>query len=133
MPITVQELGPAALEIGVRGRLERSDYARAVPVMEEMIDRHDEIGVLVHVGELRGWSPAALWEDVKFDVKHYRDLSRVALVGARDSRRWMAKLAKPFTAGEVRWFGEREVDAARAWVRASGPVEPAEATTTAAR
>jgi hypothetical protein len=133
MSISVQELGPAGLEIRIEGRLEKADYARVVPILETLIDRHDEVGLLAHVGGLRGWTPAALWEDVKFDVKHYRDVSRVALVGADDSKRWMAKVAKPFTGADVRWFAEGEVDAARAWVRETEPMGKAREAAPASR
>jgi hypothetical protein len=60
-----------------------------------------------------------LWEDLKFDVKHYRDVSRLALVSEDSSKQWMATLSKPFTGAEVRFFGSDQVNAAREWVQAT--------------
>ena len=66
---------------------------------------------------MEGWTPAALWEDLKFDVKHYRDVSRFALVGEDWTKNWLATVSEPFTAAEIRYFIERDIEGARDWVR----------------
>lgn len=76
--------------------------------------------MLVQLTEPQGWTPKALWEDLKFDVKHYSDVDRLAVVGDDASESWMANIAKPFTAADVRFFPKQELDRARGWVLQSG-------------
>ena len=32
---------------------------------------------------LHGWDAGALWEDIKFDIKHFADIERLAMVGEK--------------------------------------------------
>jgi transposase len=63
--------------------------------LEKTIDEHGEVNLLLNISHFHGWSPAALWEDLKFDLKHYRHMSRLALVAEDSDKQWMATLAKP--------------------------------------
>ncbi len=119
MSTRISTLAPAVLEVTIDGRLEKQDYERFTPLAEERIERHGKISLLVHVGNMSGWSPKGLWEDLKFDAKHYDDIDRLAIVADSDDRRWMATLSKPLTKASVRFFTESEVSEARAWVQQS--------------
>ena len=90
-------------------------HQRIVQIFGSIRRRHDD-DLLVEIADLEGWTPAALWEDLKFDVRHYRDIARLALVGRDDSQKWMATLSRPFTGAEVRYFSHDELTAARDWV-----------------
>lgn len=117
MALRIDRRTESSLEVTVEGRLEAGDYDRFVPVAEELMDAHGPIALLVRIADFRGWSPGALWEDLRFDARHYRDVSRLALVGEDPSQRWMATLSKPFTRARVRFFAEGELDEARRWIR----------------
>ena len=116
MSIEPQRLGPASLEITIRGRLTSEDYDLFVPLVKQIIDAQGAISLLVKVSDFEGWSPKALWRDLAFDMKHYTDVARFALVAEQPRMKWLAVLAKPFTAAEVRFFEERDVEQARNWV-----------------
>lgn len=117
MTVTIETLGPSALALEIHGALERHDYDELVPLVKERIERHGTIDLLVVVTDFHGWSPAALWEDLRFDEQHYRDVSRLAIVGSEGSQEWMATVSRPFTAAEVAFYPESEIAAAREWVR----------------
>jgi hypothetical protein len=117
MTTKVLTLAPDAFEIVVRGRLEQKDYEHLVPLVEKRIEQHGAVSLLVHVEEMRGWSPEALWTDLKFDVKHYSHVRRLGLVADSQSKRWLATLSKPFTRAEVEIFTNNNVEEARDWVR----------------
>ena len=57
-----------------------------------------------------------MWEDIKFDVKHFKDIERLAMVGDKKWEAGMAAFCKPFTTAKVRYFDESEIDAARTWI-----------------
>jgi hypothetical protein len=118
MATQMRARGERAVELRVTERLTRRDYQRVVPELERRIRQHGRIRVLVDVVELRGADLGALWEDVRFDMRHYDDIERLAVVGEGPWHRWMARLAPPLTAGEVRYFDRARLDAARAWIAA---------------
>jgi len=121
MTMTIHELSPGALELTVHGKLRKDDYEHFVHIAESQMQAHGKIGILIRLADMQGWSPAALWEDIKFDVKHYRDVSRFAIVGEDSSKAWMATVSEPFTAAEVQFYPERELELARNWVQGLDP------------
>jgi hypothetical protein len=117
MSVAISNLGSAALELDVHGKLHGDDYRKFSTVAEQHIQEHGKISLLVRVEDLEGWTPAAFWQDLKFDSKHYGDVSRLAIVGREgDEREWMATLSRPFTSAEVEFFPAGRIKEARDWV-----------------
>lgn len=57
-----------------------------------------------------------MWEDIKFDMKHFNDIERLAMVGDQKWQHQVATLFKPFTKAESRYFDEADADKAREWL-----------------
>lgn len=104
------------LELHLTGKLTTEDYARFVPDTEEMIQRYGKIRILAFLEDFHGWDAGALWSDIKWDVRHARDIERIAVVGEARWQKWMASFCKPFTSAEIRYFEHPQSEAARAWV-----------------
>ncbi len=117
MNTKIHVLAPDVIELRIHGRLEKADYEQFVPLAERRIAQHGKISLLVHVELLRGWSLGGLWEDLKFDAKHYTHVRRIALVADRASKHWLATLSRPFTGAEIRFFTEDALEDAREWLR----------------
>lgn len=77
--ITEEHDGKVVLTIKASAKLTRDDYSRFVPQMERLIDRHGKIRVVFDMRDFHGWDLAALWEDIKFDLKHFKDIERLAM------------------------------------------------------
>jgi hypothetical protein len=75
--------------------------------------------------DFHGWTAGALWEDIKFDARHFKDIERVALVGETKWQQGMAVFCKPFTAARIRYFDHAAIDQARAWLTSQDDREPA--------
>ena len=106
------------LEVSISGKLEKEDYEGFVPEVERLIEEHDKIRILFRMQEFRGWTAGALWEDLKFDLKHFNDIERVAFVGDSKWEQGMALFCKPFTTAEVRYFDQSRLEQAREWIKA---------------
>lgn len=104
------------LEVTVSGKLSKEDYDHFVPITEKMIEE-GKIRVFFEMHDFHGWEVAALWEDIKFDVKHFRDIERLAMVGDSKWEKGMAIFCKPFTSASVRYFDESQKEEARSWIR----------------
>jgi len=113
----LEQVDGRVLEVHITGKLAKQDYAEFVPKVEELIQRHGKINMLVRMKDFHGWDAAALWEDIKFDARHFRDIERLALVGEKAWQKGMGVFCKPFTTAEVRYYELDEEDRARAWVR----------------
>lgn len=110
----------------VSGRLTEADYEAAVPEIENALVLRDEpLRLMIVLEDFRGWDIAALWEDLKFDVRHSGDFGRIAVLGESKLEEWGAALSKPFLGSEIRYFDIKERPAARAWLSEGRSPQPA--------
>lgn len=117
MSVRMEEAkGGQVLEAHLEGTLVTDDYARFVPEFERLLEQHGKLRVLVVMHDFHGWKIGALWEDIKFDVKHFRDIERIAIVGEKKWQQWMSAFCRPFTTAKVRYFDFDQVEAARKWI-----------------
>jgi SpoIIAA-like len=129
MTVQLQEKAEGkVLEIQATGKLTVEDYGRFLPEIERLIERFGKLNLLFEMHDFHGWKAGALWEDFKFDFKHFRDIGRLALVGEKKWQKGMATFCKPFTTAKVRYFDSSEMDDARQWV-AEGSLEKVPHTT----
>jgi hypothetical protein len=116
----IRELLGDRVAITASGTLERSDYDRVVPQLEDAIAEWGKLRILIELQDFRGWRPGALLDELRFDARHRNDFSRCAVVGDRASERWITELTAPLVDGEVRFFASDELDAACDWLEALG-------------
>lgn len=109
------EVAADVLEVDVDGKLTAKDYQRWVPEVERMIREHGKINMVFVMRNFHGWSAGALWQDLKFDVHHFSDIKRLAIVGDKKWERGMATFCKPFTTAKVRFFELGRLEEARQW------------------
>jgi hypothetical protein len=106
------------LAIKVSGKLTRDDYEQFGPAMEQLIERHGKVRVLFEMHDFHGWDAGALWEDVKFNAKHFRDIERLAMVGEKAWEQGMALFCTPFTTATIRYFDRSQAAEAYDWIEA---------------
>lgn len=108
------------LEVDLHGKLSREDYEKFVPETESLIRQFGKIRVLVTMHDFHGWDAGALWEDMKWNAKHFDHIERLAIVGEKTWHKWMTGFVRPFTTARVHYFTLEQLSAARAWVNESG-------------
>jgi len=106
------------LAVDLTGQLDKQDYEQFAPKVEQMIEQHGKIRVLVETHDFRGWDAGALWEDIKFNARHFNDIERLAIIGEKKWEQGMATFCKPFTTAKVRFFEKEQADQARQWIEA---------------
>jgi hypothetical protein len=104
------------LEIHISGTLKREDYQGFLPRVEELIQLHGKIRMLVWFHEFHGWTAGALWEDIKFDALYFNYIQRLAMVGEKRWEHAMAVFCRPFTTAKVRYFDHSALESARQWI-----------------
>jgi hypothetical protein len=114
-----EQNGGKVLDVQVSGKLVKEDYEHFVPTVERLIQQHGKIRVLMEMTDFHGWDAKALWEDIKFDLKHFSDIERVAMVGDKQWQKGMAVFCRPFTTAKVRYFDHSQLNEAHKWTEAA--------------
>ncbi len=123
MAVQMQEKADGkVLVVSASGKLTNEDYDRFLPEVERLIDLHGKVRVLFNMENFHGWSAGGLWEDIKFDMKHFSDIERLAIVGDKAWEHGMAVFCRPFTTAKIRYFDKGDADNADAWIQADLPV-----------
>jgi hypothetical protein len=104
------------LTVHVRGKLTKADYVYFTPEFERLVQLNGRLRVLFDMTGFQGWDAGALWEDIKFDAKHFADIERLAMVGDKKWEHGMAAFCKPFTKANIRYFDHADEAAARSWL-----------------
>ena len=84
MPIKFEDENEGrVLTIHVTGKLTRADYVYFTPEFERLVKLNGKLRLLFDMTGFHGWDAGGLWEDIKFDVKHFADIERLAMVGEK--------------------------------------------------
>jgi hypothetical protein len=117
MPIKFEDENEGnVLTIHVSGKLTRADYVYFTPEFERLVKLNGKLRLLFDMTGFHGWEAGALWEDIKFDVKHFADIERLAMVGDKKWEHGMATFCKPFTKATIRYFDHADIAQAKKWL-----------------
>ncbi|GHA38671.1 hypothetical protein GCM10007989_38020 [Devosia pacifica] len=98
--------------------LSTSDLREMHELLQERLAGKPNLGLLVHMKDWTGYQDmSAMVEDLKMDLAHRNDFSRIAIVGDRSWLKWGAALAQYLTSAEMQWFDANDFDQATNWVR----------------
>lgn len=97
------------------GKLKQMDYQLMIPQLKRRIETHGKISLYIEFEDFDGWTPSALWEDLRFDAKHMNDFTRIAIVGESRFQEAISKLAKPLTSADIRFFKPTDRETALDW------------------
>ena len=104
------------VKVHVSEKLTKEDYQHLVPEMERLIKERGKVRLLFEMSDFHGWEASALWEDIKFDLKHFSDFDRLAVVGEKKWQEGMTHFCRPFTTAKIRYFDHSQADEARTWL-----------------
>jgi len=116
------EQAPRVIRAAVTGQLQESDYRLLTPRINELLERHSSVRMVVQLSDFEGWSAGGVWEDVKLGVHAFASIERLAIIGDKRWEEWMTTLAKPFTLADVRFFEPFDAEKALAWI--TEPAQP---------
>jgi hypothetical protein len=105
------------IEVTVSGKLTKEAYHDFVPATEEAIRRHGKVRILFVMHDFHGWDMGAMWEDFKFDLKHFSHIERLAIVGETKWEKGMSYFCRPFTTASIKYFDHTDLDRARDWIQ----------------
>lgn len=98
-------------------KLTREDYRQFIPRMERIIQEHGKLRVLFDMTDFHGWKWSAIWDDLKFDFKHERDVERCAILGDKRWEERLIKLFRPLLKTKVEYFDQTRREEAWQWIK----------------
>jgi hypothetical protein len=105
----------------ISGKVLHEDYEKFVPMLEKLIEKHGRVRCLIEMIDFQGVGLRALWDEIKFDVRHARRIERCAVVGDKAWEAWMTKLSRLiFVNATLRYFDVADRETAREWIN-QGP------------
>jgi len=110
--------GTDIIELTIDGAFTRADFDRVVEQTEELIREHGTLRVVEIIRGIGTIEPSALWADLKWEPRHIRCFSRVAVVADKRWVSWMVGALGVFLPMKLRCFHHDELDEARAWIAA---------------
>ncbi|MFP4314258.1 MAG: STAS/SEC14 domain-containing protein [Alphaproteobacteria bacterium] len=113
----IEDLPDGVVGIATKGKITHEDYQNVViPGIEKALETHDKVSVMFILEDLPGMEMAALWDDTKFGLQHWRDFKRMALVTDLDWVRNMTAFFAWMIPAEVKMFALDQEQEARNWV-----------------
>lgn len=97
-------------------KLEDEDYEKIVPLIQEKVKKFKMVRWYFEMRDFEGWSPGAMWKDIKVDFKNRNNFEKIAMVGSKEWEQKLSNLMKPFTDADIRFFDISESEEARKWI-----------------
>ncbi len=114
----LSESTETCIGIKISGKVTVEDYDTLLPVLDEAIDAHGSINLLVLMEDFEGWDRIeAAKADFKFGTHQYRKVEKAAFVSDKKWLEWSVKIMDPFTRRtKEKNFEPDQIDEAWAWV-----------------
>ena len=106
------------LTITVGGKLTKQDYTQLLPQVAQMLDEHGKLHFYLKLEDFSGFEMAAMWEELKFDIKYKDRFGKVAVVGEKEWEKWGTKISAIFFPSETRFFYKDQTTQAWQWINA---------------
>ena len=103
----------------VSGKLTAEDYDVLLPKLDEAINAHGKINLLMVFSDFDGWDDLdAAKADYKLGTHQYRQVEKAAFVGEKKWQGWMIKILDPFTRHtKERFFEGDQLEDAWSWIK----------------
>lgn len=102
----------------VAGKVTIEDYQQLNPEIQALVDRYDNVKLLLDLQEFAGEEVKAWLPDLRFGHRFHDKIAKMVIIGDKRWQKWLAALSSPWYARETRFFEPEESDKAWAWLRA---------------
>ena len=80
----------------ITGKVSLEEEKEWIKNIEKALEKHDQVSVLVVLGEQAGWGIESGIEDLKWIMTHMKQLNKIAIVSESAVWKWLVALDSPF-------------------------------------
>lgn len=116
--VEIEGLPNDVVGLDIKGLITSQDYTYTlIPLIAEREKMHEKLKMICILGEyFDGYSPGAMWDDLRFGFSHMTTFSKVALVTDQEWIRSSAKFFGMLMPTEVMVFDLDEFEDAKNWI-----------------
>ncbi|WP_424972300.1 STAS/SEC14 domain-containing protein [Dinoroseobacter sp. S76] len=111
------------VELTISGKITHADFEAVLPQIEAELDR-GPLSLVEVIDSFEGFDLDTLWDGLKFDITHWSEFRRVAIVTDMTWFSPFARMADALTHLEVKEFKRNQLDEARDWARNWASLDP---------
>lgn len=104
------------VELTVAGKITHDDFEELMPKLEAELAR-GPLSLVEVIDDFDGFDARTIWDGIKFDLAHWSEFRRVAVVSDMTWFSPFARLADTLTHLQIKEFKRDQLDEARAWAR----------------
>ena len=108
--------GENLIIVRAHGGLEKKDFEKINPVIEEFSKGSSHIKLFIELEEINHVKPDTIMEDMRSHLRYNNSVKQIAVVGNKDWERIFTRLSEPFVSAEVRYFPESRSLEALNWI-----------------
>jgi hypothetical protein len=116
MPIVTDASAADHVDVRAVGKITKEELIAFRNDFERLVRERGKLRILFDITDFTGWDSGALWQEAKFDAKHFANISHLAMVGAKTWQRALEAAVKPFAHPKMRYFDVSEMNAAEDWL-----------------
>jgi hypothetical protein len=99
------------------GVITSDDYLKLEPEVRDLIEKVGNIHMLIDLTDFQ-WERLEAWlPDIEFGYEFHNKIDKLAIVGDKTWEKWIAHLAKPFYARNVKFYHTDDIAKAWTWLR----------------
>ena len=104
------------VELTVSGKISHADFAAILPKMEAELAR-GPLSLVEVIDSFEGFDLSTIWDGMRFDLAHWSEFRRVAIVTDMTWFSPFMRMADALTHLQIREFKREQLDEARIWAR----------------
>lgn len=110
--------GTNTLQVAFHQQLTADDVVvLLLPSMDKVLSQFSTVNLLLEFcHDFAGWQLSAIWDEIKYNFSHRKQISRIAVVGSPQVAEWFLNVIFPVAPGGIENFTLGEIEKARAWL-----------------
>ncbi|PSQ68775.1 MAG: STAS/SEC14 domain-containing protein [Bacteroidetes bacterium QH_1_64_81] len=108
---------PNLFGVELSDTLTDEDYEVFASTLKDHLEQHTTTRALFVMNDVDDWEPEERWEGLAFDIRHLRDLDKVAIVGDDLWETWLEKVELLFPMSTVQTYAAEDREEAIQWLR----------------
>lgn len=103
------------VELDFSGEITGEDYKSVKPKIEEVMEEKGKVKFLMDLTNAEGFNLGAVYQDIKFDVEHFKNIGATAVVASKKTYEMMVKAINTIYPEKVYHFEDQK--SALTWLK----------------